>query len=83
MNMGEIALGLFGGVLGNASPALKTAMKQTFDILVGEARKTDNPWDDVAVGFLGGLIGQPTPIVAPVSGQGTSAEDEASPQPQA
>lgn len=39
-------------IITQMSPAIRTALVEFVNQLDGHAKKTDNPWDDVAVGLL-------------------------------
>ena len=53
----EWLLGFLGDLLENISPAIREVLKQLVLNLYQEAKKTDNPWDDLLCVFLAGLLG--------------------------
>lgn len=57
----KILLGVVGPLMGLISPAIKDALFAFLAKLYLDALKTENPWDDYAVGFLLDLLGIPRP----------------------
>ena len=50
---------LFRLILTVASPQIKDALCKLLNTLEENAKKTDNPWDDVLVGLLKSILGCP------------------------
>jgi len=54
--MNEWILRLIKLILGVTSPELRKALEQWLGNLEAEAKKTQNPWDDILVGMLKTLL---------------------------
>ena len=57
----EWLLGFLGDLLANISPAIREVLKRMVLGLWEEAKKTENPWDDLLCVFLAGLVGVELP----------------------
>lgn len=57
MNLGAIWMAMLATAVSHISDPVKTAVKQTIVELDKKANATTNPWDNVLVTFLAGVLG--------------------------
>jgi len=54
--MDKWILRLIGLIINVASPELRKMLQEVLNNLEVQAKKTDNPWDDILVGLLKSLL---------------------------
>jgi hypothetical protein len=60
-NIFKWVIQIFGGIIGQMTPAILAELKAFLTELYKKALATPNPWDDFAVGMLLDILGIPRP----------------------